>query len=91
MFPLFLLSPQLTGTLCATPCLTNPQRRALWRLSLVFSTLGSLENLSVTSLVSDPIRPSYAAISWKNFVSFSLSRAGTDDGFISGNLLKNDN
>jgi len=35
--------------------------------------------------------PSYAAISWKNFVSFSLSRAGTDDGFISGNLLKNDN
>ena len=36
-------------------------------------------------------RASYAATSSKNRVNFSSSRAGTEDGFISGNLLKNDN
>ena len=33
---------------------------------------------------------SYAAASSKIFIKLSSSRAGTDDGFISVNLLKND-
>jgi hypothetical protein len=58
VFPLFLPLAQLSGTLCATSCLTDIATPALWLIALVFSALGRIENLAATSRGRDPIAPS---------------------------------
>jgi hypothetical protein len=65
-------------------------RRAVWLISHVFKRIRELKKaLSHEPFDPDLIVPSYAAASSKSFINFSSSRAGTDDGRVSGNLLKN--